>query len=89
MTYCFFAHGAADVVRLSHRIPRKLLYDLHHLLLINDTSIRWLKDRLQFRRHVSNGVCIILSPDVVWNKIHRSRTVQGNSGNDILEILWF
>ena len=31
----------------------------------------------------------ILSPDVVWNKIHRSRTVQGNSGNDILEILWF
>ena len=35
------------------------------------------------------GVCIILSPDVVWNKIHRSRTVQGNSGNDILEILWF
>ena len=83
----FFTHGAADVVRLSHRITRKLLYNLHHLLLIDDTSIGWLKDRLQFRRHVSNGVCIIFSLDVVWNKIHRSRTVQGNSGNDILEIL--
>ena len=35
----FLAHRTADVVRLPHRISRKLLHDLHNLLLIHDTAI--------------------------------------------------
>ena len=34
-----FTHGTTDIVRLSHRVSGKFLHDLHHLLLINDTTI--------------------------------------------------
>ena len=33
------AHCAPDIIRLSHRIARKILYDLHDLLLIDDTAV--------------------------------------------------
>ena len=36
-----------------------------------------------------NRILIILSLDIVWNKIHWPRPVQRNSGYNVLEILWF
>ena len=85
----FLTHGTADIICLSHRIAGKFLHDLHNLLLIDDTSVGRFKDRLQLRCHIGNRILIILSLDIVWDKIHRTRPVQRNSGYNVLEILWF
>ena len=85
----FLTHGTADIICLSHRITGKFLHNLHNLLLIDDTSVGRFKNRLQFRCHIGNRILIILSLDIVWNKIHWPRPVQRNAGYNVLEILWF
>ena len=42
----FLCHGAAHEVCLSQRVPRKVLEDLHDLLLIDDDAVRLFKDGL-------------------------------------------
>ena len=80
-------HGAAHQITPAKRITAELAYDLHNLLLIDNTSVGRLQDRLQLRAVVHHFLRMILTLDILRNKVHRSRPVQGNSGNDILEIL--
>ena len=83
----FLTHGTADVIGLSHGIPGKLLHDLHNLLLVNNTSVSRFQNGFQLRCHVHDFVWIVLTLDIIRDKIHRSRTIQGNTGHNVLEIL--
>ena len=83
----FLTHRTADVIRLSHGIAGKILHDLHDLLLVDDTAVRRLQDRFQFLAGVCYALRLVFSLNVLWNEIHRTRTVQRDSGNDILEAL--
>ena len=85
----FLGHGTTYQITSSQCITCQIPHNLHDLLLINDTSIRRIQDRFQLRTVIHNGRRIIFTTDIGWDKIHRSRTIQGNSGNDIFQALWF
>ena len=87
---CFFlGHGTAQKISTPQRITRQRLYDLHDLLLINDAPVSLFQDRFQQRRIIGHGLRMVLSFDVLRNKIHRSRTVQGDSGDDVFQAFGF
>ena len=65
---------------------RGLHNNLHDLFLIDDTSVGRLQNLFQFRTAVADAVSVILSFDIFRNKIHRARTVQRDSGDNILQI---
>ena len=50
--FVLFAHRAADKVSLSERKSRKILEDLHDLLLIDNDAVGNFQDMLQQRRVV-------------------------------------
>ena len=85
----FLTHRTADVIRLSHGIAGKILHDLHDLLLVDNTAICRLQDRFQFLAGVCDALRLVFSLNVLWNEIHRSRTVQRDSGDNILQTLRF
>ena len=45
------------------------------------------QDWLQLRTIIVDGVWTVLAPDVLGDKVHRSRTIQGNSGDHILQAM--
>ena len=85
----FLTHGAAHQVTSSHCISTQITYDLHNLLLIYDTAISRRKNRLQLWCLIRYQIRIILTLDIAWNKVHRTWSIQGNTGNDIFQILRF
>ena len=87
---CFFlGHCTTYQVAPSKCITCQITHDLHNLLLIHDTSICRFQDRLQLRTVIFDRIRAIFSPDILRNKIHRPRTIQGNSRDHILQTLWF
>ena len=81
----FLGHSAAQKVAPPQSVPRKVAHDLHDLLLVHDTPVGRLQDRFQLRAVISNGRRVVLSLDVLGDKIHGARTVQGNAGDDIFQ----
>ena len=82
-------HGTAEKVTSSQGKSGKALYNLHNLLLVHNTSVGGLQNWLQLRTVVVDGVRTVFATDVLGDKVHRSRAVQGNSGDYILQAVWF
>ena len=83
----FLAHGAAHQIAPPKGIAPQIPDNLHYLLLINDTAVGGVKNRLKLGTGISNGARIAFSPDILGNEIHRPRPVKSNPGNDILKAL--
>ena len=81
-------HGAPHKVASAQCIAAQIPDDLHYLLLIHDTSVCGLQDRLKFLRVVGDPVGILLAEYIFWYEIHRTRPVERDPCNDVLEILW-
>ena len=80
-------HGTAHQVASSKSIACKITDDLHNLLLVYDTAIGRLQDGLHLRAVITDGIRTVFSADVLRNEIHGTRTVKGNSRDDILKAL--
>ena len=84
----FLGHGTAHQIASSQIISGQLHNDLHHLFLINDTAIGRRQNFFQFRAVVNNRRLILLSFNISRYEIHRSRTIERNSRNNILQTGW-
>ena len=82
-----FGHGTAHQITSSVTVARQAPHDLHHLLLIDDAAVSGCKDRLKLWTVISNGIPIASSRNILWNKVHRTRTIQGNTGHDLCHAL--
>ena len=83
----FLAHRTANQVASSHRVAAEVAHNLHNLLLIHDTAVGRRQDRFQLRTGIGDFVMIVFSFNIFWNKVHRPGTVQGNTRDDILQVL--
>ena len=83
----FLGHRTAHQVASSKCIPSQIPHNLHNLLLIHNTSIRRFQNRFQLWTIIGDRIHIIFPFDILWDKIHRSRTIQRNSRNNILQTL--
>ena len=81
------AHGTAEHIRLSQRVPGKLLEDLDDLLLIDDTAVSDGQDRLQLRDDVADLAGVMLTGDELGDRIHGAGTVQSDDSGDVLNAL--
>ena len=79
-------HGTAHQIASAHGIARQIANDLHNLFLVDDTAIGRSQNMLQLRTFICDGGLIILSFQITRNEIHRSRTIERNSRNDILQV---
>ena len=82
----FLWHGTAHQIASSHGIACQIPNNLHYLLLIHNTPVGRPQNRFQLRTVIGNRWAIIFSLEISGNEIHRSRTIQRNSRNDILQI---
>ena len=83
----FLAHGTAYIIRLSHCVSGKFLYDLHYLFLIDDTPICRFQYGFQLTAGVRDAFRLILSLDVLRDKFHRTWAVQRNPCDHIFKAL--
>ena len=82
-----FGHGTPQDICTAQRISSQITNDLHDLFLINDTSVSWFQDWLKLRTIVHDFFPGVLACYIFWNKIHRTRTIQCNSCDNILQCL--
>ena len=80
-------HGTAHKVTSPKGIPAQIPDNLHNLLLIDNTAIGRLQNRLQLGTGIGNRMMLVLSHNIFRNKIHGAGTIQGNSRDNILQIL--
>ena len=81
----FLTHGAAEQITSSKGITPQGTYNLHNLLLVHNTPVSRLQNRLQLRAVIGNASCIILSLNILRNEIHGAGAVQGNPRDNILQ----
>ena len=81
----FLGHGSPHQVRPAQAVACQLLDDLHYLLLVNDTAVGGLQDRLQLRALIGHGVPVVLSLDIPGDEVHGARTVKGKARNNIVD----
>ena len=85
----FLAHGTPYKVASSEAVSGKVTNNLHNLLLINNTAVSILKNRLKCRRRILNITGIIFAPNIFGYEIHRTRTIERNSGYKVLKTARF
>ena len=85
----FLGHRTTNQITPSKCITCQITHNQHNLLLIYDTSICRFQDRLQLRTVIFDRIRADYKTDILRNKIHRPRTIQGNSRDHILQTLWF
>ena len=83
----FLGHGTPNQVTAAIGISGKVTDDLHDLFLIDDTAVSDGKDRAQGLVQVLDALGILPVLDVHGNGIHGAGAIEGDSRNDILEIL--
>ena len=81
----FLGHGTPQQVAPPHGVACQIPDDLHDLLLIDDAAIGGRQDGLQLGAVIYNGSRPVLPLDILGDKIHRPRTVQGDPRDDILQ----
>ena len=64
------AHGTAEHIRLSQRVPGKLLEDLDDLLLIDDAAVGDGQNRFQLWDDIADLAGIVLAGDELGDRIH-------------------
>ena len=84
----FLGHCTAYQIASTQRIAAQIPDDLHNLLLIYDTAVGRLQNRFELRTVIGDLVGMVFALDILGDKVHRARTVQGNTGDDILKALW-
>ena len=87
--FFFLSHRTAYQIASAKTISGQTAHDLHYLLLIHNTAIRRCQDRLKLRAVIHNAVTVIFALYILWNEIHRTRTVQRISCQNIFHTLWF
>ena len=79
------AHGPADHVGLAQGVPRQLLEDLHHLLLVDDAPVGDGQDGLQGGVLVGHPAGVVLAGDEPGDGFHGAGPVQGHDGGQVLD----
>ena len=85
----FFGHCSTYQVASAQSITCQITDNLHNLLLIDNTPISRLQDRLQLRAVVTDGIRTVFAPDILGNEVHGSRSVKRNSCDYIFQALRF
>ena len=83
----FLGHGAAQKVAAPQRVAGQVPDDLHDLLLVDDAPVCGSQDGLQLRAVVGDELRVVFPLDVLGDKVHGARAVQGDPGNDVLQAL--
>ena len=78
-------HGPPNQIGPAVAVARQIPDDLHHLFLINQASVCYIQNVSQFRRDILNLFRIFLVFNITGDRIHRTRTVQGNACHNVLE----
>ena len=78
-------HRLTQRIRLTSGEARQLTGKKHHLLLIDRDAVGILQILLHTRDIVGNRLLAVLAGNEVRNVIHRSRTVEGVHGDEVLE----
>ena len=81
----FLGHGTAHQIASSQVITSQLHNNLHDLFLVNNTTIGRRQNFFQLRTIIDDGCLILFSFNIFGNKIHRARTIKGNSRDNILQ----
>ena len=81
----FLTHGTADKVASAKAVARQVTHDLHNLLLINDTTVGVIQDRLQFFMGILHIAAGIFPFDIFGDKVHRAGTIHGDTGDHIFQ----
>ena len=80
---CFlFGHGSTHQITSSITVAGETTDNLHNLLLINDATVGGCQDRLKLRTVIMNALPVASSLQILRNKVHRARTVQGDTGDN-------
>ena len=79
------AHGTAQEIRAAQTVARHDLRDLHHLFLIDDNALSFLKDMVDQRVNRLDLAQPVLNLAIGRNVLHRTRTVERDERNDILD----
>ena len=83
LLHLLFGHRTAHHVRLAERIARHHAEYLHDLFLIDHTAVGDVQNILEQRMLVFDLRRVVLARDIARNRLHRSRTVQGDDRRDI------
>ena len=83
----FLGHGAAHQIAAAIGIAGQIAHDLHHLFLIDHAAVGDVEDGFQKRRLVAHAGGVVLALYVAGDGLHRPRTVEGDGGDDVLEVL--
>src|SRR5680860_745690 len=79
------ANTLAEIIRFRRGKAGDTLGDLHELFLIDSHAVCRAKHRLQPRIHVLHSFGVALVPDKLWDVLHRTRTIEGHQGNQIIK----
>ena len=80
-----FTHRPAQQVRTPEGVAGQNLGRLHHLFLINQNAVGFLRDRLEQRMRVFDFHLAVTAANEVRNQIHRTRAIQRNQRRDMLD----
>ncbi len=83
----FLGHGAAHQIGTSQRIAAEIAENLHDLLLINDTAVGHVQNRLQQRVPVRHPFRVMPVFDVARNRIHRAGAKQRDDRDEVLKVI--
>jgi len=79
------AHRATQQVGAAQRIAADDLRHLHHLLLVDHDAVGLFQNRLDARVRILHGFATVLARAEARDQIHRTRTIQRNQRDDVLE----
>ena len=83
--HLFLGHGTAHQIGTAIAVAAQVTYNLHNLLLIHKTAVGHIQNRRKGIVNISDVLWVFLVFYVFWNGIHRTRSVKGNSGNNVLK----
>ena len=83
----FFAHGAAQNIRVAHGVAAEHLRDLHDLFLINDHAVGIFQNRLEQRMQIFDLFFAVFALDVFFGHaaVERTGPIERENRDQILE----
>ena len=79
------AHGLAEDVRFAEREAGEVAGDLHDLFLIDGDAVGVAEDGFELRMEVLHDLAAVLAVDEVGDPVHRTRPVERDHRDDVLE----
>ena len=86
--YLLLTHDSSQDICFTESISCDDLSCLHYLFLIDDDSISGLQYRFQGRVRVCNRCPSPLGVDVLWNKLHRTWSIESVESNQLFYGAW-